>query len=82
MGIFAVHVNVNAGHQYMAVATSKGELLRKLYNEVHEDHEMDIELENIFIVEDEDIREDIEKEVTDYFESCRMSYLISLQSGD
>lgn len=82
MVIFAAHIEINAGYQYMTVAESKEELLSKLYHEVHEEHQLDIELESIFIVQNEEIREDVEKEVTDYFESCRMSYLISLQSED
>lgn len=81
MSIFAAYIEINDGHQFMAVGHSKEDLLGKLYREVHEFHQMDIQLDDIFIVEDEEIREDVEKEVTDYFESCRMSYLISLQSG-
>lgn len=78
MSVFACFVEIGGYSQYMVADESKDNMLEMLYHEVHENHGMDVEVSNIFIVEGNETAFEVEKEVCDYFESCRLHYLISL----
>lgn len=81
MSIYAVYLNTDE-QQYLATNEDKNALVGELYRELHNCSGLDVVVTDIFAVCDNEVDYELEDEILQYVEACRVSFMLSERSKE